>query len=101
MLSQNGENAPTGPILENTAGITINWTYNTSGQYIAIYSTPLADINKTAISLAQNTKTSTGGVIVNVTASFATGFNVTCKDTNGTGVNSQLLGATLEIRIYP
>ena len=101
LLSQNGENAPTGPILENTAGITINWTYNTSGQYIATYSTPLADINKTAISLAQNTKTSTGGVIVNVTASFATGFNVTCKDTNGTGVNSQLLGSTLEIRIYP
>ena len=101
LLSQNGENPPTGPILENTAGITITWTYNTSGQYIATYSTSLADINKTAVSLSQNTKTSSGGIIVNVTASFATGFNVTSVDTTGTGVNSQLLGAVLEIKIYP
>ena len=101
LLSQDGSVPPTGPILENSAGITINWVYNTSGQYVATYSTPLADINKTAVSLAQNTKTSTGGIIVNVTASFAPGFNVTCKDHTNAGVNSQLLGATLEIRIYP
>lgn len=101
LLSQNGSVPPTGPILENSAGITINWVYNQTGQYVATYSTPLADINKTAITCSQTTKTSSGGVIVSVTSSFATGFNITTINTSNQGVDSQLLGAVLEIRIYP
>ena len=101
LLSQDGSVPPTGPILENSAGITINWVYNQAGQYVATYSTPLADINKTAITCSQTTKTSSGGVIVSVTSSFATGFNITTINTSNQGVDSQLLGAVLEIRIYP
>ena len=100
-LLNQASGVPTGPILENSAGITITWSYTTAGQYVATYSTPLADINKAAVSCSQTTKTSTGGMIVNVTASFAPGFNITCKDTTNAGVDGQLLGAVLEIRIYP
>ena len=101
LLSQDGSVPPTGPILENSAGITINWVYNQAGQYVATYSTPLADINKTAITCSQTTKTSSGGVIVSVTSSFATGFNITSINTSNQGIDGQLLGAVLEIRIYP
>lgn len=101
LLSQDGSVPPTGPILENSAGITINWVYNQAGQYVATYSTPLADINKTAITCSQTTKTSSGGVIVSVTSSFATGFNITTINTSNQGIDGQLLGAVLEIRIYP
>ena len=101
LLTQNGTSPPTGPVLENTAGITITWAYNTTGQYVATYSTALADINKAAITCSQTVKTASGGVIVNLTSSFATTFNITTTNTGGTGVNSQLLGAVLEIRIYP
>jgi len=101
LLTQNGTAAPTGPILQNTAGITITWAYTSSGKYAATYSTPLKDINKAAISCSQTIKNSGGGVIVNVTASSASGFNATCNDTTNAGVNSQLLAAVLEIRIYP
>tara|TARA_R110002072_G_scaffold300672_1_gene478601 strand:- start:51 stop:1154 length:1104 start_codon:yes stop_codon:yes gene_type:complete len=102
LLTQTGEDPPAGPILENTAGITITWTYSSDGMFKATYSTPLADINKTSVRCSNTTKTASGGVLVGVTASFTTEFNVVCKDTiSGTGLNSQLLGATLEIRIYP
>tara|TARA_B110000977_G_scaffold78459_1_gene105566 strand:+ start:1963 stop:3045 length:1083 start_codon:yes stop_codon:yes gene_type:complete len=101
LLTQGGEDPPAGPILENTAGITITWTYSSDGIFKATYSTPLADINKTSVRCSNTTKTSSGGVLVGVTASFTTEFHVVCKDTNGIGLNSQLLGATLEIRIYP
>jgi len=101
LLSQDGSVPPTGPILENSAGITINWTYNTTGQYVATYSTPLTDINKAAVSCSQTTKSSSGGVIVSVTSSFATGFNITAINTSNQGIDGQLLGAVLEIRIYP
>jgi hypothetical protein len=102
LLTQSGTAAPTGPILQNTAGITITWAYTSSGRYAATYSTPLTDINKAAISCSQTTKNSGGGMIVNVTASSASGFNATCKDAaTVTGIDSQLLAAVLEIRIYP
>ena len=100
LLSQ-GSGVPTGPILENSAGITINWSYTTAGVYQAVYATPLADINKATVTCSQTTKTSSGGAIVNVTASFAPGFNVVSTDNTGAGIDGQLLGAVLEIRIYP
>ena len=101
ILTQNGSAEPTGPVLENTASITITWAYNSSGLYTATYSTSLPDINKAAVSCSQTTKSSPGGVIVGITASSTTGFNLICKDTGGVGIDSQLLGAVLEIRIYP
>ena len=101
LLTQSGTNAPTGPVLDNTAGITITWAYSSSGFYTATYSTSLPDINKAAVSCSQTTKSSEGGMIVGITASSAPGFNLICKDTNGAGADSQLLGAVLEIRIYP
>jgi len=101
ILSQVGTNVPTGPVLDNSAGITINWAYSTAGMYRATYATPLADINKATVTCSQTTKTSSGIAIVNVTASFASGFNVVCTDTSGAGLNSQLLQSVLEIRIYP
>ena len=100
LLTQNGTDAPTGSVLENTAGITITWAYGSSGIYTATYSTSLPDINKAAVSCSQTTKSSEGGMIVGITASSAPGFNLICKDTNGAGADSQLLGAVLEIRIY-
>lgn len=101
LLTQNDVSAPSGPILENSANITITWTYNTTGQFVATYSTPLTDVDKTAVRCSQTVKTSSGDVSVSVTSSFATGFNIVSEDTNGAGVNSQLLRAVLEIRIYP
>jgi hypothetical protein len=101
ILSQVSTGPPTGAILENSAGITITWTYNTTGQYVATYSTPLADINKAAVRCSNTTKTASGGTVVSVTASFASGFNVVSTNMSGTGIDGQLLGAVLEIRIYP
>jgi hypothetical protein len=101
ILSQSGANVPTGPVLENSAGITITWSYTTTGMYQATYATALADLNKATVTCSQTTKTASGIAIVNVTASFASGFNVVCTDTSGAGYDGQLLQAVLEIRIYP
>tara|TARA_R110002126_G_scaffold162967_1_gene310873 strand:- start:2910 stop:3758 length:849 start_codon:yes stop_codon:yes gene_type:complete len=100
-LLNQASGVPTGPILENSAGITITWSYNAAGQYVATYSTPLADINKVAVRCSNTTKTASGGTVVSVTASFASGFNVVSTNMSGTGIDGQLLGAVLEIRIYP
>jgi hypothetical protein len=75
--------------------------YGSAGRYAATYSVPLVNIKKVAVTCSQTTKSSDGGIVVNVTASSVVGFNVTSVDLGGSNVNSQLLGAVLEIKIYP
>ena len=101
ILSQSGTAIPVVDVLENSAGITINWVYGSAGRYAATYSVPLVNIKKVAVTCSQTTKSSDGGIVVNVTASSVVGFNVTSVDLGGSNVNSQLLGAVLEIKIYP
>ena len=101
LLTQTSLNVPSGPILENSAGITINWVYTTTGVYQATYATPLVDINKATVTCSQTTKTPSGSRIVNVTNSIVSSFNIVSTDSSGAGINDELLQSVLEIRIYP
>ena len=103
LLSQDGLNAPTGDVLENSAGLTaITWTRTSAGQYVGTFgaSAP-TDINKTTIMVHSAFKSSGGTVSVSLAGVSATSFKLYVFDTSGTFYDSQLLKSTLEIRIYP
>ena len=103
LLSQDGLNAPTGDVLENSAGLTdIIWTRTSAGQYVGTFgvSAP-ADIDKTTIMVHSAFKSSGGTVSVSLAGVSATSFKLYVFDTSGTFYDSQLQKSTLEIRIYP
>ena len=103
LLSQDGLNAPTGDVLENSAGLTaITWTRTSAGQYVGTFgaSAP-TDINKTTIMVHSAFKSSGGTVSVSLAGVSATSFKLYVFDTSGTFYDSQLMKSTLEIRIYP
>ena len=103
LLSQDGLNAPTGDVLENSAGLTdITWTRTSAGQYVGTFgaSAP-TDINKTTIMVHSAFKSSGGTVSVSLAGVSATSFKLYVFDTSGTFYDSQLQKSTLEIRIYP
>ena len=103
LLSQDGLNAPTGDVLENSAGLTdIIWTRTSAGQYVGTFgvSAP-ADIDKTTIMVHSAFKSSGGTVSVSLAGVSATSFKLYVFDTSGTFFDSQLQKSTLEIRIYP
>lgn len=104
LLSQNATDAPAGPILENTAGLTaITWSRTSSGKYVGTFgaSAP-ADIDKTTIMIHTAYK-STGSTLIAAIQGITdtTSFALNIFDTSGAFFDSQLLRSTLEIRIYP
>jgi hypothetical protein len=103
LLSQGLTDPPTGPVLENSAGLTaITWTRTSAGQYVGTFgvSAP-ADIDKTTIMVHSAFKSSGGTVSVSLAGVSATSFKLYVFDTSGTFYDSQLQKSTLEIRIYP
>ena len=104
LLSQTGTDGPTGPILQNTAGLTaITWTRASAGQYVGTFGvTKPADIDKTTIMIHNGIKTSGGAFTVSINAVTDTSnFKLEVFSAAGTFTDTQLLRATLEIRIYP
>ena len=103
LLSQGLTDPPTGPVLENSAGLTDSvWTYTSPGKYLGTFgvSAP-ADIDKTTIMIHTAMK-STGTIITALRGvTNTTSFELYVFDTSGTFFNDSLLRGTLEIRIYP
>ena len=101
LLTQSQVNAPSGPVLDNSAGITVTYTYGSFGLYGAVISPAPPDMSKVTVSLSQCTKNTRNHVGVNGLGGFDSSFGITTTGiTTGTGGDSQLLNATLEIRIY-
>jgi len=104
LLTQDGANAPTGPVLENSAGITaIIWTRTSAGQYVGTFGVAKpADIDKTTIMIHNGIKTSGGAFTASINAvTNTTNFKLEVFSAAGTFTDTQLLRATLEIRVYP
>ena len=101
LLSQSGPNPPSGPVLDNSSGITVTYSYGSFGIYGAVISPVPPDMSKVTVSLSQCTKNIAYNVGVNGLGGFDSSFGITTTGIiTGTGDNSQLLNATLEIRIY-
>ena len=101
LLTQSQVNAPSGPVLDNSAGITVTYTYGSFGLYGAVISPAPPDMSKVTVSLSQCTKNIRNHVGVNGLDGINPSFGITTTGiTSGTGGDSQLLNATLEIRIY-
>jgi len=90
LLTQTGTGAPTATVLDNTLGATVSYSYNSAGNYTGTLSSPILDVNKTAIILGINQITSGG-------CRFQTANTVTIVTT----ANGNLSNTTLEIRVYP
>jgi hypothetical protein len=104
LLSQTSTNAPSGPVLENSAGLTnITWTRTGAGLYVGTFGlVGIADVDKVAIMIHNGIKASGGAFTASINAfTNTTDFKLEVFDAAGTFTDTQLLRATLEIRIYP
>lgn len=98
LLSQNGTDAPTAIVLENTTGLNITWLYSQVGQY-DIDTSVIFDTNKTTFTLTLNY--GVGNV-----STFGPGFaGIRTREYDGTlrngDINRSLLKSFFEIKIYP
>ena len=104
LLSQTSTNAPSGPVLENSAGLSnITWTRTGAGLYVGTFGlVGIADVDKVAIMIHNGIKTSSGGFTASINAfTNTTDFKLEVFNTSGQPTDDELLRATLEIRIYP
>ena len=100
LLTQLANINPTGPVLENSAGISITWTYNGTGSYNATFASPLANIDKVTIDIAQTFKSTTASATI--TNASVNGFELNITDcAKCDRMDSQLQRSKLEIRVYP
>jgi hypothetical protein len=60
LLSQTGTDAPVATVLENTLGRTVDWAYETTGQYTGTPSTGSWDADKTVLFALGNKEISSG-----------------------------------------
>ena len=99
-LSQANANAPTEVVLENNTTRTLTWSYVGAGQYRAVFSTALVDIDKVTFDISPHFKSGPSGV--DIVASSVTGFTVqTFVPSTGTVTDSILSNTTLTFKIYP
>ena len=90
---------PSGPVLDNSAGITVTWTYVSFGRYTGVISPTPSDPTKVTCTIANAVKS--GPAIVGINSFFGTQIDLFTSDTSGIRGDGKLLNATLEIRIYP
>jgi|TARA_B110000259_G_scaffold152602_1_gene172614 hypothetical protein len=100
VLSQSSQDPPTGPVLENSAGITITWTYQSFGRYNGVITPALSDPAKVALSISNNCKSGPSLIMAKFTGPIQL---VSYGLGSGTPVSGDaiMLNATLEIKIYP
>lgn len=103
LLNQTGTDAPVATVLENTLGGTVVWTYDSPGVYIGTLSGAFT-ANKTII-LCQSLLNTNGDFpdAMRVIRNDANTVQVTSFANNSldAGANGVLIGASLEIRVYP
>jgi hypothetical protein len=100
LLSQSGTNAPVATVLQNTLGGTVVWSYNSAGLYTATLTSAFTDL-KTAVLCTKDTNNPAGTANVIMRASKASTSTVIVATVSSTGgVDQQLGGATIEIRVY-
>ncbi|WP_281225943.1 hypothetical protein [Flavobacterium aquiphilum] len=98
LLTQTGTSAPTAIVLENTLGVTISWSYTSTGFYTFTSSANIFTTNKTIIF---TTKSLAGsfGMAFNANISSFTSGDIIVSNSSGLMDNS-LSNASIEIRVY-
>ena len=97
LLTQNGVNAPTAVVLENTLG-SITFAYNGVGAY-SVLSTGLFTASKTAFFITPN-NSGTGGGTAMLFGTTSEAYLWSYLTNSGAGIDGVLNTATLEIRVY-
>lgn len=113
-INQNGTSNPVVTVIENTTGLTLNWTRSTVGRYTT--NTIQGDVNKIVCFITNGVDgnpafTVSSSIFLTTYVAFSNNFvfNIAtiANSTNGTTVPSLgpsdnlLLNASIEIRIYP
>lgn len=108
-ITQNSTSAPVVTVVENTTGLTFNWTRAAVGRYTTNVVT--GDSNKITITCSPGNQTPVGICIYssiqgaggsNIYFQIETYANYTGAFISSVGINDTLLtNATIEIRIYP
>lgn len=98
LVSQSGTDDPTAIVLENTTGLTLTWGRDTVGNYTLNAPSALFTADKTTVLVTKNIDGSFG-VKFNGNRSDSQKCYFTTNNSSG-NVDSQLINATVEIRIY-
>lgn len=98
-MYQSGQNAPTQNIIKNTLGITVTWSYGSTGVYYGAISPPLSNYSHAMV------RCSLGSMPNDVSLAPSASFNnanllVLITYLNSNGEDSALEGAYLEIVQY-
>jgi hypothetical protein len=100
LLTQNGTNAPTATVLENTLGVTVTYGYTSAGFY-KLTATGALIANKTFIIIPQIRDSVTYAVYYDYDLPNA--IDITTQEANSpfNSINGVLLDQPIEIRVYP
>lgn len=95
LLTQVGTDAPTATVLENTLGGTVVWTRDSAGIYYGTLSGAFSS-NKTVCFISGTVLSVHFNCYQNSTSSVT----ATSTNTSGEGVDTAILSASIEIRVY-
>lgn len=98
LLTQSGTSAPTATVLENTTGLTINWTRASAGTYSGTRTSGSFSTTKTAIFIGGGWASFGDGIGAGTTGNSVIDVRTSSLGAAGDDI---LSGTVIEIRIYP
>jgi hypothetical protein len=106
LLSQTASGAPTATVLENTLGVTVTYSYNSSGDY-GLTATGALTANKTFVTIGNPTTLSqVGSVQMYATSAIPDGSGndvsiIVYETSTAVFTDDILVNTPIEIRVYP